>query len=114
MLATLREFQETTTVKSNEFLLSPDPTQATKYAVNGTPLFWVPDDVIEPGTVWALCGSGANPKAFVVQRLDVELVTSPWPYFSDDCVALRAVLRYGFAWPHAAAVVKVTGVMPGS
>ena len=51
VLATLREFQETTTVKSNEFLLSPDPTQATKYAVNGTPLFWVPDDVIEPGTV---------------------------------------------------------------
>ncbi len=105
-LARLKEFQPTTDVISNETLLQADPTQRTKYLINGTPLYWVLEGVIEDGVIWCLCADGPNPKAFVVQRQDVELVTSPWPYFSDDCIALRAVLRYGFAWPHAAAVVK--------
>ncbi len=78
------------------------------------PLYWVLEGVIENGVIWALRADAPAPKAFAVQRQDVELIISPWPHFSDDCLALRAVLRYGFGWPHAAAVVQITGVMPGS
>ncbi len=111
-LAQLKEFQQTATVISNETLLQADPTSKTKYQVNGTPLYWTLEGVIPDGQIWALCAD--PPKAFVVMRQDVELITSPWPYFSDDCLALRAVLRFGFAWPHAAAVVRITGTDLGS
>ena len=77
ILARLKEFQPTLDVISNETLLQADPTQRTKYTVNGTPLFWVLDGVIPDGLIWALCADGPNPKAFVVQRQDVELITSP-------------------------------------
>lgn len=114
ILARLKGFQETDTVVSNINMLQADPTQRTKYQVNGTPLHWVPDGVIADGDIWALCSDPANPRAFVVQRQDVELITSPWPYFDSDCIALRAILRYGFAWPQPEAVVKIAGMMPGS
>jgi HK97 family phage major capsid protein len=114
ILARLKEFQPTATVISNETLLQADPTQRTKYQINGTPLYWTLESVIPDGTIWARCATGANPKAFVVQRQDVELITSPWPFFTNDCLALRATLRYAYAWPHPQAVVKIVGVMPGS
>lgn len=114
-LALLRRFQDTATVKSNEFLLASDPTQRTKWAVNGTPIWAVPDDTIADGVIWALCGSDAPiPKAFVVHHGEPELEISNGPYFFNDALALRVTYRVSFAWPHAAAVVKIVGTLPGS
>lgn len=45
-------------------------------------------------------------------RQDVEMVTSPWPGFQNDLVTVRAIIRFGFAWPYEKAVVMVTDTLP--
>jgi HK97 family phage major capsid protein len=110
ILGSLKEFAGTSAT-SNRTLLQADPTSKTKYQVDGTPLYWVPEGVIDDGTIWALDQS----KALVVMRQDVELITTPFGSgFNNDLVSIRAILRAGFAWPHEAAVVKITGTVPGS
>jgi hypothetical protein len=51
-------------------------------------------------------------RSFVVMRQDVDLVTSPWPGFSNDLVTVRAIMRVGFGWPFEKAVVQITGTLP--
>lgn len=66
-------------------------------------------------TIWALRKRQSKPESLCRSTLGrVGLITSPWPFFSDACLALRALLRYAFAWPRAAAVVQINGVIDGS
>jgi len=101
---------------SNEPLLQPNPAAADpntglpKYSINNTPLYWTLESVIPDGTVWAI----DRKKVFTVLRQDVELVTSPWPFFTSDCVAVRAIMRVGFGFPHAASIVEINDSIGGS
>ena len=108
-LAQLKEFAPTSMVVSNENLLSADPTQRTRYAINGTPAHWVRDGVLEDGTIYAL----HDQLSFVLVRADAEIVVLPWPGFTSDLVYLRCIMRLAFAWPKPTAVVRITGVIPG-
>lgn len=101
-LAKLKRFTGTD-LDSNEPLLQPDPTQAGRRTINGVPLHVVPGTVIADGEVWGFDGS----RVFSVMRQDVTLAVDPSWAFGKDSVAVRAVIRVAFGWPHPAAVVHL-------
>jgi HK97 family phage major capsid protein len=87
---------------SNEPLLSFDATQPTRRQVLGVPL--VSSPAVAAGDIWAIPAA----KAMVVLREDVTLTVDSSAYFSSDCIGIRATLRVGFAFPHPAAIVRLT------
>lgn len=86
---------------SNLPLFSGDPTVPTRRVVLGVPLFVTP--AVPAGTVWGI----PRARSFVVIRDEVRVETDGSPLFTKDSVAVRTTMRVGYAWPHAAAVVKV-------
>ena len=58
----------------------------------------------QAGTVWAYDTS----KSWVVLREDATLEVDRSVFFTSDRVAVKAVLRAGFAHPHPQGVVKIT------
>ncbi len=86
---------------SNKPLLGSDPTTPTRRVLQGVPLLTSPR--VTAGTVWAL----PSDRVIVVRRQDVDLQLSTDAYFTSDRVAVRAVMRVGFAFPHPAAIVRV-------
>lgn len=86
---------------SNKALLSPDATQAGRRTIGGVPLLTSP--YVTEGTVWGLDSS----RALLVVRDDAEVVADRSVFFTSDRVAVRATMRVGFGFPHAAAVVKI-------
>lgn len=92
----------TDTSSSNVPLLDTDPALPTRRRILGAPL--MVSRHVAPGTVWGI----PRDRVFVVVRQDVELATSEHPYFTSDRIALRAIMRVGFGFPHAAALAKVT------
>ena len=88
---------------SNVPLLQPDVTMPTRRAINGAPLFVVPGNAIPDGGVWGVDTS----KVFVVIREGATLDVDASAYFSSDRIGVRATLRVGFAFPHAAVIAKV-------
>lgn len=82
-------------------LLGPDPSSPTKRSILGVPTFWSP--AIPQGAVWAI----PQAKSFVVIRNDTSVVADGSAFFSSDRTAVRCTLRVGFAFPHAAALVRI-------
>lgn len=91
------------TTGSNEPLLQPDPTLPTRRQILGVPLYSVPSTVVPANTVWAVDMS----RVFVVVRQDVELSVDESFYFGSDSLAVRAVMRVAFGFPHERAVIKI-------
>ncbi len=87
---------------SNEPLLQPDPTAAGRRIISGVPLLVSP--AVPVGTVWGIPAS----RSYVVVREDATIDVDASPFFTSDRTAVRATLRVGFAFPHAAALVKIT------
>lgn len=87
---------------SNRPLLGTDPTQPTRRQVLGLPLYVSP--AVTVGTVWGL----PRDRVVIVRRTTVELDTDRSVYFTSDRVAVRATMRIGLAYPHEAAVQKIT------
>jgi len=87
---------------SNEGLLQPDPSSPSGRVIAGVPLLSSPD-APDTGLVWAV----PQAVSFVVVRKDVEVVVDTSAFFTSDRVAIRAVARIGFGFPHPAAMVKV-------
>lgn len=87
---------------SNRPLLGTDPTQPTRRTVLGLPLFVSP--AVTAGTVWGI----PRDRVIVVRRQDVDLQVDRSAFFTSDRVAVRAVMRVAFAYPHPAAVQKIT------
>lgn len=87
---------------SNRPLLQPDATQPTRRLLAGVPLLTSPG--VAAGTVWGIPAD----RALIALRQDVALEVSTDAYFGSDQTAIRAILRVGFAFPHAAAIQKIT------
>lgn len=87
---------------SNRALLQPDATAAGRRTVSGIPLLTSP--YVTEGTVWGLDGE----QAMVVIREDAEVETDRSVFFTSDRVAVRGIMRVGFAFPNPNAVVKIT------
>jgi hypothetical protein len=63
---------------------------------------WSP--AVTEGTIWAI----PQAKTFTAIRIPATVVTDRSAYFSSDRLGIRCVLRASFAFPHQAAVVKIT------
>ena len=83
-------------------LLGPDATSPTKRSILGVPVYWSPAE--SASTVWLV----SQAKSFVVMRQPTSLVVDDSAYFRSDRVGIRCTMRVGFAWPHQAAVVKIS------
>jgi HK97 family phage major capsid protein len=86
---------------SNVPLLGADPTTATRRLLQGVPL--LVSSAVTVGTVWGL----PKLRAVVVRRNDVDLQIDKSAYFTSDRTAIRAIMRVGFGFPHAAAIQKI-------
>lgn len=86
---------------SNEQLLQPDPTLATRRQVAGVPLFVSP--AVTADHVWGIDRS----RTFVVLRNDVDLVVDSSAYFSSDRLGIRATMRMGFGFPHEESIMLI-------
>lgn len=59
---------------------------------------------VAPGTLWGIPQSAA----YLVVRDDADVQTDASVYFTSDRVAVRGKMRVGFAFPHPAAIQKIT------
>ena len=87
---------------SNRTLLQSDPTAPTRRTIAGVPLFVTP--AVTEGTVWGI----PRDRALIVVREDVQLKVDRSRYFEYDSVGIRATMRVSWAFPHEAAVQKIT------
>ncbi|CDZ92345.1 phage major capsid protein [Rhodococcus ruber] len=87
---------------SNTHLLGPDPTSPTNRTLAGVPLYV--SQFVEANTVWAVPAE----RTVIGLRQDVSVETDRSAFFSSDRTAIRAVLRAGFGFPHAEAIIKIT------
>lgn len=91
------------TTGSNEPLLTADPTQPTRRVILGVPI--ISSAAVTPGTVWGIPAS----KVFLVMREGTRLDIDSSAYFNTDSVAIRAVMRAAFGFPHPASIVRISG-----
>lgn len=87
---------------SNRGLLQADPSQPTGRVIAGVPM--VTTTYVPAGTIWGI------PKAttHLVVRKDAEVKADSSAMFTSDKVAIRGIMRVGFAFPHAEGIVKIT------
>lgn len=87
---------------SNEPLLGNDPTAPTSRTVLGVPLLVSP--AVTPGTIWGI----PRDRVHLVVRAGATVETDSSVFFTSDRVAVKATMRVGWGFPHAAALVKIT------
>jgi HK97 family phage major capsid protein len=71
-------------------------------AINGVQLLVSPS--VAAGTIWGI----PQDRAVVVVREDAEITTDTSVFFTSDRVAVRAICRIGFGFPHLAGLIKIT------
>ena len=79
-----------------------DATSATSRRVLGVPLFV--SEFVAANTLWAVDRS----RVWLVVRDDATVEADRSVCFTSDRVAVKATMRTGFGFVHAASVVKVT------
>lgn len=87
---------------SNEPLLSTDPTAPARRVLLGVPL--LVSALVAPGTIWGV----PQDRSIVVVRKDTSVEVDTSPFFTSDRTAIRAVMRVGFGFTQASAIVKIT------
>jgi HK97 family phage major capsid protein len=97
LLAQLKE-----STGSNKNLLQPDPTAPARRMIAGVPLYVTP--AVTVGTVWGIPAD----RALLVVREDVKLTVDKSRYFEFDSIGIRATMRVSWAFPHEAAVQRIT------
>ncbi|WP_206502211.1 phage major capsid protein [Streptomyces chrestomyceticus] len=90
------------TKDSNVPLLGSDPTTPTRRTILGVPLYV--SRAVTAGTVWAI----PRDRVMVVMRRDVRLDVSRDALFTSDQVAIKATMRAAHAFPHPAAIQRVS------
>ncbi len=91
-----------TATGSNAPVLGQDATSATSRQILGVPLYVSPS--VAADTLWALDQS----RVWLVLREDTTVEVDRSVFFTSDRVAVKAVMRAGFGFVHAASVVRVT------
>lgn len=66
------------------------------------PLLTCPN--VPTGTVWGIPAD----LALLVIREDAEVTTDSSVFFTSDRVAVRAIMRVGFGFPHPTGITKIT------
>lgn len=87
---------------SKKPVLGSDPTQPTSRNILGVPLLVSP--FVAANTLWAIDSS----RVYLVVRQNAVVEADRSVYFTSDRVAVKATMRAGFGFVHAASVVKVT------
>lgn len=96
---------------SNEPLLSTDAASPTGKLIAGVPVYTSPYVPTSPARrVWGI----PKAKSFVVIRKDTTVDVDKSAFFTSDRVAVRAIARVAFAFPHQEALVEVRLAAPGS
>lgn len=88
----------------NTPLLQADPTQPGKRQILGVPLMTSPYITTTDDVVWAIPAA----MCFMVIREQAEVEADRSVFFTSDRVAVRAIVRLGFGFPNAPAIVKIT------
>ncbi|MFQ1000473.1 phage major capsid protein [Modestobacter sp. SSW1-42] len=71
-------------------------------SINGVPL--LVDEEVPAGTIWGIPAD----RVFIVIREDATVETDRSVAFTSDRIAVKAIMRVGFGFNHAAALVKVS------
>ncbi|MFI9082182.1 phage major capsid protein [Streptomyces sioyaensis] len=87
---------------SNVPLLGSDPTTPTRRTVLGVPLYV--SNAVTAGTAWGI----PRDRVMVVMRRDVTLDVSKHARFTSDQVAIKATMRVAHAFPHPAAIQRIS------
>jgi HK97 family phage major capsid protein len=96
---------------SNEPLLSTDAASPTGRTIAGVPVFTSPYVPTSPARrIWGI----PKAKSFAVIRKDTTVDVDKSVFFTSDRIAVRAIARVAFAWPHQAALVEVRLAADGS
>ncbi|MEU3710275.1 phage major capsid protein [Streptomyces catenulae] len=90
------------TKDSNVPLLGSDPTTPTRRTVLGVPLYV--SNAVTVGTVWGI----PRDRVMVVMRRDVTLDVSKHARFTRDQTAIKATMRVAHAFPHPAAIQRIS------
>lgn len=93
----LAQLKESST-SARRLLESATPGRLT---LDGVPVLTSP--AVTDGTSWAL----PTGRAVIAARQDATVETDRSAFFTSDRVAVRAVMRVAFAFPHPAAVVRI-------
>jgi HK97 family phage major capsid protein len=88
---------------SNKPLLGADPTAPGKRQILGVPLLTSPYVDTTDNVVWAI----AKQYAYFVVRESAEVLTDASVFFTSDRVAVRGIVRLGFAFPHPPSIVRI-------
>jgi HK97 family phage major capsid protein len=88
---------------SNKPLLGPDPTVPGRRQILGIPLLTSPYVTTTNNVVWGISAQ----YGYMVVREDAEVESDKSVFFTSDRIAVRAVMRLGFGFPHPAAMVKI-------
>ncbi len=87
---------------SNMPLLAADPTAATGRSIFGAPAFVTPS--VAPNVVYGYDGR----RCLVVMREESRVEVDISRYFESDRVAVRGIMRVGFAFPDPGSVTRLT------
>lgn len=87
---------------SNRPLLGTDVTQPGARQLLGAPLVTSPN--VAADTVWGIDPTFSQ----LIIRKDAEVLADSSVYFSSDRVAIRGIIRAGFAFAHPGSIAKVT------
>ncbi|MDX1883048.1 phage major capsid protein [Mycolicibacterium sp. 120270] len=88
---------------SNKPLLGPDPTTPGRRQILGVPLLTSPYVTTTNNVVWGIC----TQYAYLIVREEAEVEADRSVFFTSDRVAVRAIVRFGFGFPHPASLVKI-------
>ncbi|WP_347057267.1 phage major capsid protein [Blastococcus sp. HT6-30] len=77
-------------------------------SINGVPL--LVSSAVAAGTVWGI----PQDRVVVVVREDATIETDTSAFFTSDRVAVKAVMRVGFGFPHKAGLVRVSLSAPAA
>jgi HK97 family phage major capsid protein len=93
-----------TAANYNTPLLQPDPTTPGKRQILGVKLLTSPHVSTTDNVVWAI----SKQYAYFVVRESAEVLTDSSVFFTSDRVAVRGIVRLGFAFPHPPSIVKIS------
>lgn len=86
---------------SNEPLLGPDPSEPGRSQILGLPLHVSPG--VPEGIIWGI----PRDRAYLVIREGATVEFDSSVFFTSDRIAVRAIMRVAWGFPHPAAMIQI-------